>query len=324
MHLNSDAILRVTSYHRRDFDCAIITAKPGQHDYIRLSLFKILGASGNSGPGRLQCPPFELISSICLQFDLHSTLKLTQANRSAREIVASVPQCRQLSEHALECLWTLFRTGLAPHIGIATTLHSTLSTDGCVICGSFGGFISLLTAARCCFHCIESAPALRIVSLHSRCKASRAPAARLKKAPPVLRSLPGTYSSDMTRQKRRRYLVAGYHTLELLRTNEVEDPRTTLGKLPESQALRCMASTWLPYVSLATGESQLGRSCKGCQIAMEANICDENFSRRERAYSREGFLVTFRTAKKQRRFGFPAREEQPWLESRIGRDLEGY
>lgn len=70
--------------------------------------------------------------------------------------------------------------------------------------------------------------------------------------------------------------------------------RTTLGKLPDSQALRCMASTWLPYVSPVTGDSQLGRSCKGCQIAMETNICDRNFSRRERVYSRDGFLDHFR------------------------------
>ena len=305
---NPDAILRVASYHRRDLDCAVIKANPGQHDHVRLSFFKILGTSRSSCLGRLQHLPLELISSICLWLDVHSALKFNQANRRTREIIASIPQYRQLGEHALECLWALFRTGLAPHIDIST-LHSALATERCVICGSFGGFIFLPTAARCCFHCIESAPALRIVSLHSLCKASGVPAAWLKKSHLVLHSLPGTYSSETKQQRRRRYLVSGNHALEFLRTKEDEDPRTTLGKLPDSQALRCMASTWLPYVSPVTGESQLGRSCKGCQIAMETNMCDENFSRRERVYSREGFLDHFRNCEEAKKL---------WLSSEGG------
>lgn len=326
VNLNSDAILRVTSYHRRDLDCAVVIAKPGQHDQVRLSLFKILGASGGLGLGRLQRLPLELLSSIGLRLDVHSALAFSQANRSTREIIASIPQYRQLGKHAIEGLWALFRTGLARHIGIST-LHSTLSTERCVICGSFGGFVFLPTAARCCFHCIESAPALRVVSLHSFCKASGLLAARLTMSHPVLLSLPGTYSSDETQQKRRRYLVSGYHAFELLATNGDKDPRAILDKLSGSRAWRCMASTRLPYVSLATGESQIGRSCKGCQIAMEANMCDENFSRRERVYSREGFLDHFRDCEEAKDLwrpsegGTAAVEEPVW--TRLGGLLRG-
>lgn len=141
-------------------DCAVITAKPGRHDNVRSSFFKVLGTPGSSSLGRLQRLPLELNSLICLLLDVQFALKFNQVNRSTRAIIASIPQYRQLSEHALECLWALFRTGLAPHIGIFT-LHSTLSTERCVICGSFGGFIFFPTAARCCFHCIESAPATK-------------------------------------------------------------------------------------------------------------------------------------------------------------------
>jgi hypothetical protein len=80
--------------------------------------------------------------------------------------------------------------------------------------------------------------------------------------------------------------VSEYHAVEILRINGDQDPRRTLGTLPDSPARRCMASTLLPYVSPTTGESQRGRSCKGCQVAMEADMSDGNFSRRERVYSR--------------------------------------
>ncbi|EFY89080.1 hypothetical protein MAC_04855 [Metarhizium acridum CQMa 102] len=270
--------------HRRDFDCVVVAADPGQHDHARLTFFNNLGASGSAGLGRLQRLPLELLSSVCLLLDVQSAFNFSQANRSARQTIASIPQYRRLREHALGCIWALFRTGLAPRISTSTLL-STLSTERCVICGSFGGFVFLPTSERCCFYCIESAPALRTVSLHSLCKASGMPAAQLEKSIPVLRSVPGTYSSAMTRRSRRTYLASAYHTLEVLPRDENEDPRTTLGGLPDSQVLRCMASTRLPYASPSTGESQLGRSCKGRQIALEADMCEENFSRRERLYS---------------------------------------
>lgn len=178
---DSDAIVRVTSYHRRDFDQAVIAAKPGQHDHARLSIFKVLGPSGSSSLGRLQHLPLEVITYICLGLDVCSALAFSQVSRRTREIVAGIRQYRQLSEHALECLWALFRTSLAARTDIST-LHSALSTKSCVLCGLFGGFIFLPTTARCCFQCIESAPDLRTVSLHSFCKASGMPATRLKKS----------------------------------------------------------------------------------------------------------------------------------------------
>ncbi|KFH42040.1 Ankyrin-like protein [Hapsidospora chrysogenum ATCC 11550] len=105
----SDAILRVTSYHRRDFDHAVVVAEPGQHDHVC-----------TTGLGRLQCLPIELISYVVLSLDVCSALSFSQANRTAREVTASIPQLRRLGEHAVECLWALFRTGLARHTGIST------------------------------------------------------------------------------------------------------------------------------------------------------------------------------------------------------------
>jgi len=169
---DADAIVRVTSYHRRDFDQTVIRAEPGQHDHVRSSLFKIgsIPSAGNSSLGHLQCLPIEIISQIFLSLDVYSALRFSQANRRALEITASIPEARRLGEHAVECLWALFRTGLAPHTNVSI-LHSTLSVEYCALCGSFGDFFFLPTATRCCFHCLEAAPALQVVSLDALCRA---------------------------------------------------------------------------------------------------------------------------------------------------------
>ncbi|KAI1116740.1 F-box domain-containing protein [Nemania sp. NC0429] len=290
--LESEAILRITSYHRRDFDAKVATAEPGQHDHARSSLFKSFGESASSGLGRLQRLPFELLSSICLLLDLQSALNFSQASRSARETIGSIPQYHRLREHSLECIWALSRTGLSHHTSISD-LHAALLTELCVICGSFGGFLFLPSATRCCFACIESAPDFRIISFHSLQKESRRLATWLKRSHPVIHSIPGSYSSNEKEYTSRRKLVSGHHALQFPRADHDEDPQAILGKLPDSPVLRCMAACRLPYLNLATGDLQLGISCKGCQIAMEANFSDANFSRRERLYSRDGFMRHF-------------------------------
>ncbi|KAI3390739.1 hypothetical protein diail_8774 [Diaporthe ilicicola] len=291
--LDSEAILRVTSYHRRDWDYAVISAAPGQHDGVRASLFGVSGSFGGSDLGSLQRLPLELISAICLLLDIRSALAFSQANRRSREVTSSIRQYRQLSEHALHCMWALFRTGLAAYTGV-TTLHALLSTDRCAICDSFGGFVFLPTASRCCFDCIESATATRVVPLSDVSKAAGVSVAKLKKAYPVSRSLPGIYSLRTKHHKRRRNLLSENQALEILQQTVRGDPQTILEKLPDALSWRHMMSTWLPFVSSAADHPQLGRSCKGCQVAMETGGGMDAFFRRERSFSDDEFLVHFR------------------------------
>lgn len=306
--LDSEAILRVTSYHRRDWDYAVISAAPGQHDGVRASLFGLSGSFGGSDLGSLQRLPLELISAICLLLDIRSALTFSQASRRSREVTSSIRQYRQLSEHALHCIWALFRTGLAAYTGV-TTLHALLSTDRCAICDSFGGFVFLPTASRCCFDCIERATATRVVSLSDVSKAAGVSVAKLKKAYPVSRSLPGIYSLTTKHHKRRRNLLSENQALEILQQTERGDPQTILEKLPDALSWRHMMSTWLPFVSSAADYPQLGRSCKGCQVAMETGGGMDAFFRRERSFSDDEFLVHFRDCREA---------EQLWHSSKGG------
>ncbi|RKU45453.1 hypothetical protein DL546_007578 [Coniochaeta pulveracea] len=292
---NSDAaIIRVTSYHRKDFEASVITAESGRHNDVRSSIFQNLGATQGlgTGMGQLQRLPLELAWSICLYLDIQSALRFSQVNRSARQCIASIPQYRRLGKHALECIWALSRTGLASRIDVLS-LHATLTTERCVVCGLFGGFIFLPTCARCCVQCIASAPSLRVVPLRALSKASGVPIGRLKRSREVFNSIPGKYSSNFTQQRRLRCFVSGQYALEVLRKRGDQDAQIILDALPDSPVWRFMTSATLPYADLTTDDPDVGRACKGCQVAMEAHFCEANFLRRERLYSRRGFLEHF-------------------------------
>lgn len=324
--LDSEAILRVTSYHRRDWDYAVISAAPGQHDGVRASLFGVSGSFGGSGLGSLQRLPLELMSAICLLLDIRSALAFSQANRRSREVTSSIPHYRQLSEHALHCMWALFRTGLAAHTGV-TTLHALLSTDRCATCDSFGSLVFLPTASRCCFDCIESATATRVVSLSAVSKAAGVSVAKLKKAYPVARSMPGIYSLATTHYKRRTNLLSQNQALEILQQAERGDPHKILERLPDAFSWRYMMTTWLPFVSSAADHPQLGRSCKGCQVAVETDGGMDAFYRRERCFSDHEFLVHFRDCEEAKQIwhsskGGKIEVEEPEWKSQSGRGSE--
>ncbi|KAH8179975.1 hypothetical protein LIA77_01494 [Sarocladium implicatum] len=205
-------------------------------------------------------------------------------------------------------MWAFSRTGLAQHVHIAT-LHLALITKRCVICGSFGGFIFLPAATRCCFHCIVWSPKLQVASLHSVYKISSISTPRLKRFHPVVSSHPGTYTSARTEENRRRFLISKQHILELFRKTEMENASELLARLPNSELWRCMASASLPYLDATTGQTEVGVSCKGCQIAMEADMTELNATRRDCLCSHQDFLEHFRHCKEAREL---------WISSKTG------
>lgn len=157
-------VLRVTTHHRKYFEAFAITEESGCHGDVRSLIFQAMGATQSSGLGRFQRLPLELLCSTCLSLDIQSALRFSQVNRRARQCIASIPQCRQLAKHALECIWALYRTRLALRTAVLS-LQATLTTERCVLCGLFGGFVFLPTCARYCFQWFSM---YRIGSISSR------------------------------------------------------------------------------------------------------------------------------------------------------------
>jgi hypothetical protein len=186
---------------------------------------------------------------------------------------------------------------MATHLTVSDLYHP-LCTMKCAMCGSFGGFLFLPTAKRCCFTCIESSPDLHVVTLSALSKASGISPNRLRRLLPIFQTIPGVYSINEKRCNKRLNLVAREAALKTLRTLGVGrcPPNAILEPPGYYAVLRCMASTAFPYLDRATTEVQDGISCKGCQVAVEAasgNLAA--YDRRDQAYSRKGFLDHFQS-----------------------------
>ena len=279
------AILSVASYHRGDLELPVVSIHPKQHDAVRASLFRPFGRAHayDLGP-RLGRLPFELVSLICQELDVTSAFRLSHVNRTTREALASVREFRHLAAHALEALCVLLRTTLGSHVGVLD-LYGALTTRNCELCGAFGGFFFLPTAARCCLTCVASAPEMRVSHVSRVAEGAGVPAQQLERERrlPVLPTLPDA----------RKRIVAVSHAVQLLRERGEADPEAAVARWPDSLTLRFAAATSLPYLDRRAGEAQCGLSCKGCQLAFEADFSDDHLELRDRFYSRAEFMEHF-------------------------------
>lgn len=293
-----DQVIDAVAFHRTDLDNAVLTAYPlDHHDKVRHSVFREMESSAPSlrpsGLGILQRLPTEMVLLILLRLDLRTALALSHTNRGTRQLLASLPEYRRLGEHALKPLWALYRTGLAPHVDIAT-LHSSLTVEKCANCSSFGDFLFLPTVSRCCFDCLGSAQSFHVLPQRRLHKA----VASLYKQPedisPALLTQPGYYTLMKKFKSMRRYLVSEPHALEILRSAGVVD-MTVATREPYGHSIwRCMAATAFPHLDISTGKVQRGLTCRGCCVAMDAYPCFDNDYRQDQVYSRTAFLDHFK------------------------------
>jgi hypothetical protein len=296
-------IIRVAAYHRRDFDLAVIRFNMQEHEPIRRSMSQCFRRVPTGRPKMLESLPIEILHEVCLLIDVASLLRFRQINLRTREVVSVLYEYRAITSHALGALCAVLRTGLAPRFTIRD-LYTMLSTQNCLLCGNFGGFVFLPSFTRCCFACIKSAPQFRMLSLMAAKKKFGLSLQLMRRSLPVMYTVPGIYSMDETPRKRRIYIVAEYHAVTAIQRSQVEanlqGPSTqSLTPAAEVSSMRFLASTVLPYVDKSTGQVQYGVCCKDCQIALETGLIGSrgeaaDFATRDRVYSLEGFLRHFR------------------------------
>lgn len=291
-----DAIIRVAAYHRRDFAHAVVHSVPSEHDPVRNSVAEPFPSAAVSDLGALDRLPLELISSICLCLDVRSCFKFRQINRRARQIVSGLYKYRAVAEHGLESLRAVLRTDISRYFTVPD-LYRPLCTPSCARCRSpFGGFLWIPTASRYCFACIEWSH-LRVVPLEALVKYSGVSSERLQRLRPVLRTLPGTYTTKYYSWTSRTEVVAAEPAFDALRASglPLQHAMAVLAAIPDTFAYTYMVSTALPLLDPATGQVQHGLSCKGCYIAFAArdNGTKGRNEPHDRVYSRQGYLDHF-------------------------------
>ncbi|KAM5473565.1 hypothetical protein MauCBS54593_002361 [Microsporum audouinii] len=292
-----DDIIRVSTYHRRDFDLAVIRLNPRGHEAVRGSMAHPFNHAAITTLGRMQILPVEILHEILLLLDMRSFFVFRQVNLRARQIASTVPGYQPLITHALEAICVILRTKISAWYTLKD-IFNVLCTRDCLHCDSFGGFVFLPSLERCCFRCLTSSPRFRVLPAVEIGKLLSMSRAHLRRSVPLLHTISGIYSMAETSRQRRMYIVAEKQIAKAFTFPGTSMSAAVTARSNRAHAvLRYMAGTTLPYVDIASGDVQHGLCCAGCQIVLEGDTVSnptEAFAMRDRVYSNTGFLDHFR------------------------------
>ncbi|KAI1498810.1 hypothetical protein F5X99DRAFT_307369 [Biscogniauxia marginata] len=290
---NADAILRVCSYHRRDFDLVVVRSRPHDMQPVQASLQAAFETLPTAELGILDRLPAELMSMILRELDVRSFFHFRQVNRRARVLSTGLHEYKLVSKHGLEGLRGLLRAELA-HCFTIDDLYRPLITDRCLTCGSFGGLLFLFTAERCCFDCLQSSASYRVLPPSTFAKLAHISPCQIKRLSALsLRTVPGIYNMMITPARRPKYLIFEEKATQTLLATKIiqEDAIRNLRNRKEQPGQRFMAATAYPCYNLENAKLERGVSCKGCQVRLELLHSDSDD--RDQTFSTRGFLSHF-------------------------------
>ncbi|KAI1774679.1 hypothetical protein F4818DRAFT_418575 [Hypoxylon cercidicola] len=293
----ADAIVRVASYHRKDYCYSVIWFSPREHVGIRPSIATPFQRTCNTELGSFDRLPLELLHDVLLRLDMYSLFNFRQTNLGSRRMVDSLKQYQMVVSHGLNLLCALLRTRLANSISLFE-FYDALCTKACTLCGEFGGFISLLTWTRCCFKCLQEAPETQVQSLAFTRKQLRLTKAEIRQLR-SFKTLPGIYSMEDSVRKSRITVVSIRQAILVSGRHPHGQAYAPLAKTGRDNKFNFMGSCALPYYARRTGKVEHGMSCAGCQLAIEKNIigCRSEkwaFEARDKVYAQDSFLEHFR------------------------------
>ncbi|EAW11446.1 F-box domain protein [Aspergillus clavatus NRRL 1] len=202
----ADAIIRTTAYHRKDFCLSVIWYSHREHNEIRPSITTPFQRTSKVGLGSLDRLPLELLFDTLYRLDLYSLFKFRQINLRSRQMVDFLNQYRRVVSHGLNLFCALLRTRLAIDVTLLD-FYKALCTKTCILCGEFGGFISILTWTRCCFKCLQGSPETQVRTLASVRKQLHMTKAELGQLR-SFKSLPGIYSMNESVQNSHTTIVS--------------------------------------------------------------------------------------------------------------------
>ncbi|OIW26355.1 hypothetical protein CONLIGDRAFT_634636 [Coniochaeta ligniaria NRRL 30616] len=301
----TEAIIRVTAYHRRDKDEKVISFRPLKQERIRDLLSTAFPEYRLSEQrGRLKVLPIELLQKVCLELDIESLFRFRQVSFRYRQVVTGIFEYRAIATYATTALLALFRTDMAKCTTLLQ-LYQPLTETWCVTCGKFGGFLFIPMATRCCLDCIYDTRNFRMLTLHSIFKSTKISLRKLRTLMPVLKTVPGWYGRyEATRQKSVSYVTLS-HALEAMESLKGRDAPEVLkvSKItlmnPTRTQENCESSTSLPTFDPTTFTAYWGLSCRGCAAGMDHPMFPRISDSRqlpadiEKIYSKAEFMAHF-------------------------------
>ncbi|EME42633.1 hypothetical protein DOTSEDRAFT_112459, partial [Dothistroma septosporum NZE10] len=283
------AILRVSSYHRRDYDLAVICL--AERDHAVITTISSLQRNCSSSLGVLDQLPVELIDIVCLELDLASLFALRHVSLRGRQIVSALPEFKLITKYAVSCLHAMLRTGTASGICLCTLWH-LFCTSVCSTCQkNFGNTLHLLTWKRYCTTCLRGRvhkSAVMTVA-HAR-KQLRLRAPTLRRLP-TLKTIPGIYTMEETLHKSSVHLIAEYHAFSSYRDEHGGAEPAIVRREQQSRNV-FMSCCAFPSYDTLTRDVERGISCSGCQLISENQdgLREDLVFLRDKVYSKASFL----------------------------------
>jgi hypothetical protein len=262
--------------------------------------------------GQLDSIPLELMHECLAYLDVLSLQRLSRVCLLGRLVVESLPKLRSLTKavgNTLEILARAHILGLHSVDTLCTALHS----ESCVSCGSYGPFLHLLSAQRCCFSCLVINESLWMISLPASKTYFRLTSKQCKRLPAMWSisgkyRLPGSYRSKSSLYLIRLTSVRAAKELALkvrgsLEALESIHPLNSEAILPHKldlwrwyreavlqQYIRDPCSVndirirpidphgeigAIPFPSLLNGRVEQGHWCRGCEFSYQQYELDE-------------------------------------------------
>ncbi|KAI0187102.1 hypothetical protein EV127DRAFT_499917 [Xylaria flabelliformis] len=236
----------------------------------------------------------ELWIMIVKTLDIASAIRFSRVNRWTRHFISTMLECRRITEHGTECLFTLLRSGLANHFTIES-LYSVLTMGECEQCHLFGGYVFLPTLTRCCFSCYYWNPKNMfdhyVLAIFKQKKKSH-----VYGQPLIETDLP-VFTTPITEDKWVCQFVTREAAMKLARLNHpwlmaggsevfsMVGPATPFARdIQRSLIMR------LPFYDVKISEADLGRYCLSCVRASARDDIWRFLPKR----TREGFLEHYK------------------------------
>jgi hypothetical protein len=103
-----------------------------------------------SSLGQLDSIPLELLHECLAYLDIVSLQRLFRVSLHGNLVAGSLPLLKKLAQATRNALDVLSKARLLGLHSI-NTLYAALQSDRCISCGSYGPFLLLLPAQRCCY-----------------------------------------------------------------------------------------------------------------------------------------------------------------------------
>lgn len=246
-----------------DLDIPVGTREPaGVGECHRLSQTK-------AGIGQLNRLPFEILTEILLQLNIHSLLVFKQVSRSTASFVNTLPRYSAIRQECPDILRAAI--GIRADSFSCNTLYEILTTQSCATCSRSGNYLYLITCKRVCYFCFTEHTDYFPVSSTKAANMTSLSLKTVKKQLPYVCSIPGRYGAGGRRCSSRKFL---FDRQAVLRAGAIDRDPTICTRAVENlqrghrhDPARYMSIITAPYLGPSIHSVDWGFYCYSCSTA---------------------------------------------------------